>query len=221
MLQDLYVFDMDETLFDVDCAVLWHEFLVEKEITTTANFREEDARLMALYAQGELDMKDYLSFSIAPLKGISDREVGLWVEQCIDEKIMPRFYPQAKALLASLKRDEVDTVMISASVSFLVNAIAQRIGIDVAMGIDLVKEKNTYTSEIEGVPTYRDGKVIRLKQWLVEQNRTYKAIHFFTDSINDLPLCQYADFVYLVNPCRQLQRLSHQEHWKVLDWSRS
>lgn len=30
MSKPLYVFDMDETLFDADCAMLWNRFLVEK-----------------------------------------------------------------------------------------------------------------------------------------------------------------------------------------------
>ena len=218
MLQDLYVFDMDETLFDADCAVLWNEFLVEKGIATTPGFLEEDARLMALYAQGELKMEDYLTFSMSPLKGVPKKDIACWVEQCIDEKIMPRFYPQARTLLATLKRDEVDTVMISASVGFLVQAIAKRIGIDVAMGIDLVEESCTYTAEIDGIATYREGKVTRLQQWIKDENRVYHATHFFTDSINDLPLCDHADFVYLVNPCPRLKALSHREHWQVLAW---
>ncbi|MGF1749913.1 MULTISPECIES: HAD family hydrolase [Vibrio] len=221
MLQDLYVFDMDETLFDADCAVLWNEFLIEKGIATTPGFLEEDTRLMALYAQGDLKMEDYLTFSMSPLKGVPKQDIACWVEQCIDEKIMPRFYPQASDLLANLRRDEVDTVMISASVSFLVQAIAKRIGIDVAMGIDLVEENNTYTPEINGIPTYREGKVSRLKQWLKDESRTYEAIHFYTDSINDLPLCEYADFAYLVNPCRRLTKENETCNWPVLNWQLS
>ncbi|MFA0087138.1 HAD family hydrolase [Vibrio sp. 10N.261.51.F12] len=219
MSKPLYVFDMDETLFDADCAMLWNEFLVEKGIAIQVDFLEQDQRLMTLYAQGELDMEDYLSFSMAPLQGVSKSQVASLVNECIDEKIMPRFFPQAKARLAELKRDAIDTVIISASVSFLVQAIGQRIGIDTAMGIDLIEDKNAYTAQIKGIPTYRDGKVLRLKQWLEAGDRHYTSIHFYTDSINDLPLCEYADFAYLVNPCPRLKAMSDRENWQVLEWS--
>ena len=52
MTKPLYVFDMDETLVNADCAMLWHEFLVEQKIATNPNFIAEDKRLMGLYVKG-------------------------------------------------------------------------------------------------------------------------------------------------------------------------
>ncbi|GAL24408.1 phosphoserine phosphatase [Vibrio variabilis] len=57
-----------------------------KGIATAPDFLEEDKRLMALYAQGNMDMEDYLKFSMSPLSGVSKEAVSLLVEQCIDEK---------------------------------------------------------------------------------------------------------------------------------------
>ena len=95
-------------------------------------------------------------------------------------------------------------LMISASVTFLVAAVGKQIGITHALGIDLQVENNCYTSCIQGIPSYREGKVTRLEQWLASKADQYTDIHFYTDSINDLPLCEFADHAYLVNPCPQL-----------------
>ncbi|GAL35444.1 phosphoserine phosphatase [Vibrio maritimus] len=219
MSNPLYVFDMDETLFDADCATLWNEFLVEKGIATESGFLEEDQRLMALYAQGKMEMEEYLKFSMSPLSGVSKETVSLLVEQCIDEKILPRLYPQAATLIEQLKRDKIRSVIISASVSFLVSAIGKRIGIDEAMGIDLVEEGGHYTATIAGTPTYREGKVERLQQWLDVSLEPFTPIHFYTDSINDRSLCEYADHVYLVNPCPLLKALGEKKRWQQLTWS--
>ncbi|MFC5080439.1 haloacid dehalogenase-like hydrolase [Vibrio thalassae] len=219
MSKPLYVFDMDETLFDADCAVLWNEFLVEQGIAMQPDFLEQDKRLMALYADGKMDMEDYLEFSIAPLTHAPTERVQQWVEQCIDEKILSRLFPQARALLADLKRDDIHTIIISASVSFLVEAIAKRLGINVAMGIDLELEQNSFTAKIKGIATYREGKVAKLAQWLSEQDNSYTEIHFYTDSINDRPLCEFADYAYLVNPCPALKALGEKQGWKQLKWS--
>ncbi|MGF1721391.1 HAD-IB family hydrolase [Vibrio kyushuensis] len=219
MSQPLYVFDMDETLFSADCSVLWNEFLAEEGIATSAGFLEEDKRLMGLYSAGKMDMEDYLTFAMSPLNHIPKEEVDQLVERCISDKIMPYYYPQAQTLLAQLKRDNIDTVIISATVNFIVAAVAKRIGIDAAMGIDLVIEENRYTATIEGIPTYREGKVARLEQWLSQQDKQYDSIHFYTDSINDLPLCERADAAYLVNPCDKLAQLSHRPNWQVLNWA--
>jgi len=218
MPKPLYVFDMDETLINADCAMIWNQFMVEKGIATQPDFIEKDQRLMKLYAEGKMDMEDYLKFSIAPLANMPIKHVNTLVEECVENHILNKQFAQSKALIDQLSRDGVDMVIISASVTFLVEAVGRRLGIHSALGIDLVKRNNYYTAEIAGVPSYREGKVTRLKQWLDAQPKAYSEIHFYTDSINDLPLCEYADHAYLVNPCPQLAQQATHHNWPVLKW---
>ncbi|WP_261883330.1 HAD family hydrolase [Vibrio pelagius] len=218
MSKPLYVFDMDETLVNGDAAMMWNEFLVEKGIASDASFVEEDQRLMGLYTQGKLDMEDYLTFAMQPLADMTTQQVNALVEECVDTKVLPNLFKQTLPLIEQLKRDEIDMLIISASVTFLVEVVGQKLGISEALGIDLVEKQGRYTSKIEGVPSYREGKVTRLEQWIAAQPTTYSEIHFYTDSINDLPLCEYADYVYLVNPCPRLKALADRPNWQTLNW---
>ncbi|MCG9581858.1 HAD-IB family hydrolase [Vibrio tubiashii] len=218
MFKPLYVFDLDETLINADCAMIWNEFMVDKGIATEPNFIEEDQRLMSLYAEGKLDMQDYLTFSMAPLEDMPVEQVKLLVEECVKTRILDKQFPQSKPLIEQLSRDGIDMLIISASVTFLVEAVGRQLGIHTALGIDLVSKADHYTAKIHGVPSYREGKVTRLKQWLEEGSESYSELHFYTDSINDLPLCQYADHAYLVNPCPRLKAHANQPNWTILNW---
>ncbi|EEX92940.1 hypothetical protein VIOR3934_07713 [Vibrio orientalis CIP 102891 = ATCC 33934] len=218
MAKPLYVFDMDETLIDADCAMIWNEFMVEKGIVNQPDFIEQDQQLMGLYAAGKMDMEDYLQFSMAPLVDMPIEHVNALVEECVENHILNKQFSQSKTLIEQLSRDGIDMVIISASVTFLVEAVGRRLGINTALGINLVEQNNHYTAEIAGIPSYREGKVTRLKQWLDAQSTTYCEIHFYTDSINDLPLCEYADHAYLVNPCPQLAKQAAHRDWQVLNW---
>ncbi|KLN66124.1 HAD family hydrolase [Vibrio sp. VPAP30] len=218
MSKPLYVFDLDETLINADCAMIWNEFMVDKGIATESNFIEEDLRLMSLYAEGKLDMEDYLTFSMTPLADMPVEQVNLLVEECVKTRILDKQFPQSKTLIEQLSRDGIDMLIISASVTFLVEAVGRHLGIHTALGIDLVSEAGHYTAKIQGVPSYREGKVTRLRQWLKECSESYSELHFFTDSINDLPLCQYADYAYLVNPCPRLKAHANQSNWTILNW---
>ncbi|MCG9699940.1 HAD-IB family hydrolase [Vibrio natriegens] len=218
MSKPLYVFDMDETLINADCAMIWNAFLVEKGIATEPNFIEEDQRLMKLYAEGKMDMEDYLEFCMAPLSDMPIEQVKMLVAECVDKQILPKQFKQSKTLIEQLSRDGIDMVIISASVTFLVEAVGQRLGIPTSLGIDLIEHKGTYSAGISGIPSYREGKVTRLQQWLEAQPELYSEIHFYTDSINDLPLCQHADYAYLVNPCPRLREHANQPNWTVLSW---
>ena len=218
MSKPLYVFDMDETLVNGDAAMMWNEFLVEKGIASDASFVEEDQRLMGLYTQGKLDMEDYLTFAMQPLVDMTTQQVNALVEECVDTKVLPNLFKQTLPLIEQLKRDEIDMLIISASVTFLVEVVGRKLGIPEALGIDLVEKQGRYTPKIEGVPSYREGKVTRLEQWIAAQPTTYSEIHFYTDSINDLPLCEFADYAYLVNPCPRLKALSDRPNWQILNW---
>ena len=204
MSKPLYVFDMDETLINGDCSMIWNAFLVQKGVVNQPEFLSEDKRLMDLYIQGKMNMQEYLDFAMAPLSELSTNEVDKLVEECVESEILGQQFTQAKSLIESLSKENIDMLMISASVTFLVAAVGKQIGITHALGIDLQVENNCYTSCIQGVPSYREGKVTRLEQWLASRADQYTDIHFYTDSINDLPLCEFADHAYLVNPCPQL-----------------
>ncbi|MCE2571617.1 HAD family hydrolase [Motilimonas eburnea] len=218
MANALYVFDLDDTLINGDCATIWNEFLVAKGIVIAPNFLEEDKRLMHLYAIGKMEMDDYLSVSLAPLANMPIETVNGLVTECVTHRILPKQFSQASALIEQLHRDDMDMLIISASPAFLVKQVGQALGIPHALGIDLVEQNGCYTPNIRGVVSYRAGKVTRLAQWLASQDKSYATIHFYSDSINDLPLCQYADYTYLVNPCPQLAKHANQPNWTVLQW---
>ncbi|MYM60203.1 HAD-IB family hydrolase [Vibrio sp. OCN044] len=218
MSKPLYVFDMDETLINGDCSMIWNAFLVQKGIVNQSNFLSEDRRLMDLYIQGKMNMQEYLDFAMAPLLKLSTDEVDKLVEECVKSEILGQQFTQAKSLIESLSKENIDMLMISASVTFLVAAVGKQIGITHALGIDLQIENNCYTSCIQGVPSYREGKVTRLEQWLASRADQYTDIHFYTDSINDLPLCEFADHAYLVNPCPQLAEQGERYNWSKLSW---
>ncbi|WP_162064433.1 HAD family hydrolase [Vibrio taketomensis] len=219
MPRPLYVFDMDDTLINGDCSSIWNQFLVEKGIATQANFLEQDQHLMASYAEGKMNMEDYLKFSMVPLASLPTSTVDALVEECISQYILPKVFPQASSLIAELKREHIDMLIISATVSFVVEAVGSRIGIPHALGIDMKIKNGCYSSEIEGIPSYREGKVARLNDWLAAQKHHYTSVHFYTDSINDLPLCEYADFAYLVNPCPRLRAIANRPNWQILTWA--
>jgi len=219
MSQPLYIFDLDETLINADSSMLWHRFLVEKSIVTDSNFLAEDQRLMRLYAAGKLDMPAYLNFSMAPLAQLTKEQVDSLVDECIEKYIMPTVFPQAQQLLAQLKQDNITTVLISATVSFIVNKVAKQLGIEHAMGVDMLVENGSYSANILGVASYREGKVTRLESWLAAQSQVYGERYFYTDSINDLPLCLFSHYPHVVNPCPQLARYAEEKNWPQLAWS--
>ncbi|CAH0525689.1 HAD family hydrolase [Vibrio hippocampi] len=218
MTSPLYVFDLDETLIAADSGVLWNQFMLEKGLVTDPAFLQQDAYLMQQYAQGELDIDEYLAFCLAPLEGLPKHQVDEWVAECVATRIAPEQFLQAKQLISELKQQDIDMLIISATVSFIVHAVAKQLGIEHSLGIDVDSTQGSYRADIVGVPSYREGKVVRLQQWLEAQGKTYSSVYFYTDSVNDVPMCEYADQAFLVNPCPRLQQYAQDKPWHHLAW---
>ncbi|TCW50640.1 HAD superfamily hydrolase (TIGR01490 family) [Phytobacter diazotrophicus] len=218
MSQPLYVFDLDNTLIDGDSSTIFSRFLVREGYVSDPEYLLHEERLMLDYARGEMDLQEYVALILSPLIGLSRDDVDQLVARCVQTDIRPRIYPQALALIQLLQAQHQPMLIISASVSLLVKAIAPVLGIRHAIGIEVKMDNDRYTDIIDGTPSYQEGKITCLHHWLDAHPQADGPLTFYTDSINDLPLCLRADEVFLVNPCSQLAAQGEQHRWPVLNW---
>lgn len=218
MQNKLAVFDLDETLIQGDSSVLWTQYLWDQQIITDPRFVEADKQMMAQYNAGTLDMATYLRFSLQALAGISTSQINLWLADFVDTMVVPRIYPEGIRTIENYRQHGIPIIVISATVSFIVKKIAERLGADVVMGIDIKQQNGCYTDEVEGIATFKEGKVKRLLQWIRHQPITDAYIYFYTDSANDLPMCQFADEVFIVNGDQKLQRAAEENNWRQYTW---
>ncbi|HCV77403.1 MAG TPA: HAD-IB family hydrolase, partial [Pseudomonas sp.] len=136
----------------------------------------------------------------------------------LDTVIAPRFYPDARSTVEAHRQAGDRLLVISASAAFLVQPIAACLGIDEVLAIDVEVVAGRYTGRTSGVLTYREGKVIRLEQWLQEQHESLAGASFYSDSRNDLPLLSKVEHPVAVNPDEVLLAQAQAAGWKVLDW---
>ncbi len=214
----LAIFDLDDTLISGDCASLWNAHIGTLGWVDGAAFNARNDALMDAYAKGELAMEDYMAFSLEPMIGRTTASVHARVEAFIDQVIEPRFYADARRTVAQHRNDGDRIVVVSASGQHLVQPIAARLGIEDVLSIDLESADGRYTGHTTGVLTYREGKVIRLQQWLQSESDTLAGSYFYSDSRNDLPLLSMVTYPNTVNPDPVLRAHAQQAGWPVLRW---
>ena len=221
MPNSLTIFDLDDTLLNGDTMVLWHHFLVEQRLIDDPDtFLAQDAEFDQLYRSGKLDMQKYLHFSLAPLQNLSAQEVDQLVSRFIDEKVKSRLYEQAKHLVAELREKHHHLLVISATVDFIVRPVAKLFGIQDVLAINVSRQQGCYTSNMIGTPSFQEGKVVRLHQWLTNQNWDPDILRFYSDSVNDLPLLEQVDEAHVVNPKGPLLDIAQRRKWPVHHWRR-
>ena len=214
----LAIFDLDDTLIDGDCASLWSAHMAELGWVDGESFIRKDHELMALYAEGKLAMEDYMAFSLSPLVGRTAEEVDFVAGPFVEDVVEPLIHSDAMRCLAQHRAAGDRILIISASAHFLVSAIAERLGVEEVLAIDLEEQHGCYSGRTHGVLTYREGKVTRLNAWLEEQGENLEGAYFYSDSRNDLPLLSLVANPRTVNPDPTLRAHAEEAGWPVLDW---
>ncbi len=211
----LDVYDLDKTLINGDSNELWHAYMLELGLLDS-KFIQEDKRLMDLYAKGELDMDEYLAFALSALKILDEQTIAKLMSEFLEKKIKPIVFKSANELIENSKHK----LIISATPEFIVSPIGNMLGIDECIGMRLIRKNGIFDGTYEKPLSYKEGKVECLKKWLKEQRLNPKTVRFYSDSINDLSLLEYADEAYCVNPDPILELEAKKRGWVIYNWSK-
>jgi HAD superfamily hydrolase (TIGR01490 family) len=213
---DLAVFDLDHTLLDGDSDYLWGQFLVEQGRVDGERYERENRRYYEQYLAGTLDIEEFARFSLAPLAAQDPRELQALRRRFIQEKIAPRVAAGAPHLLDQ-HRARGDALLITTATNrFITEPIAELLGVNILLATEPETIDGRYTGRISGPPNFREGKVLRLRQWLEQRAERYEGIVCYSDSHNDLPLLCFADRAVAVDPDERLRAEAQRRGWPVI-----
>lgn len=212
----LAIFDLDNTLLNGDSDYSWGEFLVAKKLVDSEEYRIANDNFYQDYKAGTLDIQAYLRFSLAPLTRHSMAELADLHQEFMQTYIEPMMLPKAQALLQEHRARGDYLLIITATNSFVTRPIAERLGVDDILATDPEIIDNRYTGNSVGTPCFQGGKVIRLQQWLKNQQQNLHGAYFYSDSINDLPLLEQVTHPVAVDPDAKLEATAKEKGWKII-----
>jgi|TARA_Y100001968_G_scaffold309541_1_gene329436 HAD superfamily hydrolase (TIGR01490 family) len=212
----LAIFDLDNTLLSIDSDHAWGEFLVEQGAVDPVAYREANERFLADYNAGTLDMAAFLEMALKPLAENTPEQLAAWHQQFMASKIEPHILPKAEELLARHRTKGDTLLIITATNRFITGPIAERLGVDDLIAVEPEMVDGRYTGRVDGVPSYREGKVIRLQAWLEAQDITMDGAWFYSDSHNDLPLLEKVDHPVAVDPDDTLRKVAEERNWRIM-----
>ena len=216
----LALFDLDHTLLPIDSDHTWGVFTTELGWNDPAVFNQRNDEFYAHYQAGTLDIHDYVRFATQAARERGAVEAARAHDRYMDEVIRPRITPEAMALVRS-HQQAGDTVMIvTATNEFVTRPIAQAFGVSELIAVELERDATGWiTGEIKGTPSFREGKVTRVAQWLAGQGLAWGDVEmsFYSDSMNDLPLLEKAHHPVATNPDARLRQLATERGWRILE----
>ena len=216
----LALFDLDHTLLPIDSDQSWGEFTVRLGWHERDAFIQRNDEFYAHYQAGTLDIHEYVRFASEAFCQRGPEVAAEAHAQFMREVIQPAIRPEALALVQK-HRDAGDRVIIiTATNEFVTRPIAQAFGVNELIAVELERDATGWiTGEIKGTPSFREGKVARVNQWLAEHHLSWDSVEttFYSDSINDLALLEKATHPVATNPDARLRTLATDRGWRILD----
>ena len=216
---NLAIFDLDNTLLDGDSDYNWGLYLVKKGYLDEGEYKEQNQKFFEEYQVGKLDIFAFAEFQFRFLKNNTRKFLNDVRSDYINEIIKPMILKKAVDLVNQHKEAGDRLLIITATNSFITKPIGELFGIDELIGTDPEENEGEFTGKVKGTPSFKEGKVTRLFDWLGEKNlklADFEKTFFYSDSQNDLALLEVVTNPVVVNGDKILLEKAQEKNWPTL-----
>ena len=154
-------------------------------------------------------------------KGHSVQELRGLIDEVYSSEIKPRLWPRSLERVKYHLNQGHEVWLVSAAPVELVQAIAQDIGANGALGTIVGHDGDVLTGELVGDPLHGKQKLHAVEKLASERGIDLKASFGYSDSTNDLPLLTAVGHPVAVNPDSQLRKYAAAAGWEILVQHRS
>ena len=217
---NLALFDLDGTLIPGDSDHAFGEFMIELGWVDAESHRQRNDHFYRQYLAGTLDIDEYVAFSTLAWRQRPPAEQQAASQRFIEQVIWPQMQAVAFDLLQR-HRDAGDLVaIVTATNEFVTRPIAAAFEVRHLLAVELERDASgAATGRIAGVPSFREGKIARVHQWLDSLGHTLDGFDhsvFYSDSTNDLPLLELVSEPVATNPSPALEAIARERGWRIL-----
>lgn len=217
---NLALFDLDGTLIPKDSDHAFGEFIITLGWADADEFRRRNDAFYEDYVAGRLDIDAYVEFATAPWRDRAAADLTQAMDRFLDSIVLPMLLPAATELVERHLQAGDLVAIVTATNDFVTRPIARLLGVEDLIATDLARDASgRVTGHIQGTPAFREGKVVRVQQWLATRGLKlddFARSHFYSDSTNDLPLLECVSDPVATNPGPALERIAVVRGWPVL-----
>ena len=216
-MDELLIFDLDNTLLAGDSDRNWGIFLSEQQIVD-ASYLDESERFYNNYYEGSLDIDGFLSFCLKPLIANDMAKLLKLREQFIEEKIRPIVTKTGKELINQAHAEGKKVIIATATNDFVTRPIADIFDVSVLIATEFEIKDNAFTGRVVGAPCFRGGKLNKVTKWINDNNFDLSQASFYSDSFNDLPLLEKVKKPVIVDGDDKLREIGKNKNWECMSF---
>ena len=216
-MNELLIFDLDNTLLAGDSDRNWGIFLAEQKVVKSS-YLDESEKFYNNYYDGSLDIDGFLSFCLKPL---IENDMSYLLElrkQFIEDKIKPIVTAPGKEIINQAIEDGKTVIIATATNDFVTRPIADLFNVRTLIATEFEVINQKFTGKVLNTPCFREGKVSKVKKWVDDNNFDLSKASFYSDSFNDLPLLEKVRNPVIVDGDDKLLEIGKNRNWDCISF---
>ena len=216
-MNELLIFDLDNTLLAGDSDRNWGIFLAEQKVVEST-YLDESEKFYNNYYDGSLDIDGFLSFCLKPLID-NDMEYLLKLrQQFIEDKIKPIVTQPGKEIINHAIQNGKTVVIATATNDFVTRPIADLFNVQTLIATEFEIINQQFTGKVIDAPCFREGKLNKVQKWVDDNNFDLSKASFYSDSFNDLPLLEKVKTPVIVDGDDKLVEIGKNRDWDCVSF---
>ena len=218
--KQIALFDLDHTLIPFDSDHAWGEHTISLGWRDPVDFKRRNNEFFEQYRAGTLDLHQYMRFATEAIRAQGAEKSSAGHASFMQAVVQNGIKPEALALVQNHRQAGHEVVIVTATNEFVTRPIAAAFGVSELIAVELERDADgLITGEIHGTPSFREGKVSRVGDWLAARQLDWDGVEtwFYSDSMNDVPLLEKATHAIATNPDERLRALAIERGWRILD----
>ena len=216
-MNELLIFDLDNTLLAGDSDRNWGIFLAEQKVVKSS-YLDESEKFYNNYYDGSLDIDGFLSFCLKPL---IENDMSYLLElrkQFIEDKIKPIVTVPGREIINQAIEDGKTVIIATATNDFVTRPIADLFNVRTLIATEFEVINQKFTGKVLNTPCFREGKVSKVKKWVDDNNFDLSKASFYSDSFNDLPLLEKVKNPVIVDGDDKLLEIGKIRNWDCISF---
>ena len=216
-MNELLIFDLDNTLLAGDSDRNWGIFLAEQKVVESS-YLDESEKFYNNYYDGSLDIDGFLSFCLKPLIENDMNYLLKLRKQFIEDKIKPIITEPGREIITQAIEDGKTVIIATATNDFVTRPIADLFNVRTLIATEFEVINQKFTGKVLNTPCFREGKVSKVKKWVDDNNFDLSKASFYSDSFNDLPLLEKVKNPVIVDGDDKLLEIGKNRNWDCISF---
>ena len=216
-MNELLIFDLDNTLLAGDSDRNWGIFLAEQKVVESS-YLDESEKFYNNYYDGSLDIDGFLSFCLKPL---IENDMSYLLElrkQFIEDKIKPIITEPGRKIINQAIEDGKTVIIATATNDFVTRPIADLFNVQTLIATEFEIKNQQFTGKVIDAPCFREGKLNKVQKWVDDNNFDLSKASFYSDSFNDLPLLEKVKTPVIVDGDDKLVEIGKNRDWDCVSF---